>query len=215
MSNLEETKEGTVAQEVAVKKIDLKKVGIIAAIVLAVLLVVYFGFVFYFKNHFFFRSTLNGVNSSGSTVDAVMNRIEKKADNYSISFVEKDGVEKFKPSDFDMEVASSKAEFEKALSEQNEYAWIGALFAPRNYKSKIVVDFNDEKFDGILSNLKDVVDENATKTEDAKVTFSEGDKFVIKKEVYGTEVDKDTLSKVSKTAVMTLDPKVDLKKDKC
>ena len=215
MSNLEETKEGTVAQEGAVQKIDVKKVGIIAAIVLAVLLVVYIGFVFYFKNHFFFRSTLNGVNSSGSTVDAVMKRIEKKANNYSISFVEKDGIEKFKPADFDMEVASSKAEFEKALSKQNEFAWVGALFAPRNYKSKIVVDFNEEKFDGILSNLKDVVDDNATQTEDARVAFSEGDKFVIKKEVYGTEVDKESLSKVSKTAVMTLDSKVDLKKDKC
>lgn len=215
MSNLEETRQNTAAEVDAVKKVNVKKIGIIALCVVAVLLVIYFGFVFYFKNHFFFRSTLNGVSSSGATVETVMDKIEKKADNYTISFVEKNGTERFKPADFDMKVANSKAEFEKALAEQNEYAWIGAIFVPRDYESKVVVSYDEDKFGNILSNLKDVVDENATKTEDAKVTFADGKNFEIKKEVYGTEVDKDSLSKVAKTAVMTLDPNVDLKKDKC
>jgi len=45
----------------------------------AVILIVYFAFAMYFRNHFFFKSTLNGVSSSGDTVSEAVKKIEKKS----------------------------------------------------------------------------------------------------------------------------------------
>lgn len=43
-----------------------KKIGIIVGSCLAALLVIYLGFSLYFQNHFYFRSTVNGVGTSGA-----------------------------------------------------------------------------------------------------------------------------------------------------
>ncbi|MCR4781408.1 MAG: L,D-transpeptidase/peptidoglycan binding protein [Lachnospiraceae bacterium] len=202
------------SEAVVKKSVNYKKIGLILGIVFAVLLVVYFGVSMYFKSHFFFRSTLNGVNSSGVTVDTVMKKIESKADNYALSIEGTNKKEQIKPNQIDMEVANSKSEFEKALKEQNEFAWIGALFSPRHYESKVVVNYDDTKLDERISNLSDVKNESPVKTENAKVDYTK-DGFVVKKEVYGTEVDMDTLKKVISSKIMTLDPKVNLKAEKC
>lgn len=70
-----------------------KKLGLIIGIVVAVLLAVYFGFALFFSSHFYFGSTVNGVNSSGKTVDDVKRALSKATDDYSLTLEEADDQE--------------------------------------------------------------------------------------------------------------------------
>ena len=203
-----------VSEQASQKKFDFKKFCIIAGAIVLVLAVVYVGFAMYFKSHFFYRSTLNGVDSSGATVDTVMARIEKRANNYSLTIKGTVGEDEISQADIDMQIADSKAEFEKALKKQNEFAWICYVFSPKNYESTVVVNYDKDKLQNALNELKDVKNENPVITKDAHVKYENG-KFVIEKEIYGTEVDMNKLISVVDDAIMTLDKDVDLKNDKC
>jgi hypothetical protein len=203
-----------VSENASVKKFDFKKFGIIAGLFVLVLAVVYVGFALYFRSHFFFRSTLNGVNSSGVTVDDVMKKIDAKAKNYSLTIKGENATDVIHQSDIDMQVADSKKEFEKALSNQNEWAWPVSVFKATNYKIGNVVNYDKDKLKSIISGSKNVKNDKIVETKDAFVQYNEG-KFIIQKEVYGTNVDMDKFLSVIDTSIMTLDKSIDMKEQKC
>lgn len=182
----------------------------------AVLLIVYFAFAMYFRNHFFFKSTLNGVSSSGDTVSEAVKKIEKKAEKYTLSIKETDGSETLTNTDIGLKTADNTSDLSKILKNQNEFAWISSLVKPVKYESPVVVNYDQDKLDTSLKNLSDVKNENPVKTEDARLFFDNGNsKYDIEKEIYGTEVNFDELKKTAGNAIINLKSTVDLKADKC
>ena len=68
-----------------------KKIGIIAGIVVGVLLLIYVIFSIFFMSHFFFRSTVNGVPSSGKSAAGMVSKIQDTAKDYSLEITDEDG----------------------------------------------------------------------------------------------------------------------------
>lgn len=196
-------------------KKNKKKIIIICCSILSLLLIVYIGFSIFFESHFYYRSMVNGVSSSGATASTVMDRISAKAGDYTLTVKsEKVQDDLIKPSDIDMKVANSKGSFQKMLDKQNGFKWVGALFKPVKYESEIVVNYDKDKMNSKIAELSSITNPNVIKSADAFVEYSNGE-YKIRDEVYGNEVDQNKLTKVLDEAVLTMKKTVDLKKEKC
>ncbi len=191
-----------------------KKAWIVLGVVLTALFVVYIGMSLFFEKHFFFRSTVNGVNASGATAEKVMQEIEAQSKGYTLSIQEAKTKEKFSQKDLGISVKSKQEDFDQYLDQQNGFLWLGSLFSPKKYESKALVSYDEAKLTEKLKGLQDVVNTDITETQDAVAVYDNG-KFKIQDEVYGNRVDMDALQKVCAKAIINLQDTVDLKADKC
>jgi len=192
-----------------------KKIGIISGCVAGALLVIYFGFSFYFMNHFYFFSTVNGANSSGAGVETVKERLEELASGYSLTISEEDGeTEEITSEEVSLTLSVEDGQIEGLLEEQSGFGWIGALFHHVNYVSESVASVDDEQLIEAVSSLDVVTKEAATVTTDATYAYEDG-QFVIVDEVYGTNVDATEFAERVKTAMVCFDTDLDMEADSC
>lgn len=192
-----------------------KKIGLISGIVVAVLAVIYVGFSIFFQSHFFFRSTVNGVSASAASVDTVVDRLNEATKGYELTIVEEDGEETIFPDAIDLVTTADKETVSEIVKKQNGFAWVKYLFTDKDYQSKSIVSFDEDKLKEAVSGLDIVTREAKTETKNATFEYSEGkNKFVIVDEVYGDNVDVDQLTEKAHDAIMTLTSSLDVEKDK-
>lgn len=194
---------------------DKKKLGVIIGIVAASLLAVYFGFTAFFNSHFFFRSTVNGVNSSGKSVDFVEDTLEEETKNYSLTLLEdEDKEESISASDAGLTISFDGGEVSELLNKQNAFAWPSSIFKKTAYLSNNIASIDDEKLMNELSSLNCVKDsDSGTQTANATFEYKDG-KFYIVPEVYGTNIDMDSFSKNVKDALMNFKTSLSLSESK-
>ena len=117
-----------------VKNVDLKswnwkKIGIIAGSIVGGLLVIYIIFSIYFMSHYFFRSTVNGVPSSGKSASGMVDKIQEAAKGYSLDVKDEDGSDiKIASSDIDMSVDVTEDKLSELFKDQNGFAWVKYIF---------------------------------------------------------------------------------------
>ena len=192
-----------------------KKIGIISGIAVLVLAVIYVGFSIFFQSHFFFRSTVNGVSASAASVDTVVERLDEATEGYELTIVEEDGEETIDPESIDLVTTVDADTVEALVKKQNGFAWVKYLFTDKDYESERIVSFDEEKLANEIQNLELVKREATTETQNASFEYSDSaKKFVIVDEVYGDNVDVDQLTKKVSEAIMTLEPSLDVAKDK-
>ena len=196
------------------KKIPAKKLLIIIGICLIGLFLVYAGIALFYEKHFFPGSTVNGVKASGKTASYIMDEINKKGQNYKLEIIDGDGNKNYiTSSEIGMKIADKKSEFEKVLSKQNGFLWLGSLIHPVRYTSGLVVSYDSAKLDEALSKLPAVTKKDITATENATYQYKDG-KFSVKPEIYGDNVNMDLLKKTAGEDVTSMKPSIDIKKSK-
>lgn len=197
------------------RQINWKKTGIIAGACLAALLVVYLGCSFYFQSHFYFRSSVNGVGSSGASPKSVMERLTARADHYELKIVDDKGKEEtIVPDDVDLTIEITEKECEELLEGQNGFAWVKYLFSPKKYVSDDMVTYDEQKLAEKVRSLNCVQTEDVVKTQDATFAYHNG-KFEIVEEVYGTEVNPEEFTQIVGEAILSLKEELNLEKDDC
>lgn len=198
----------------AVKGWNFKKIGIIAGIVVGVLAIIYVIFSIYFMSHFFFRSTVNGVPSSGKSAAGMVDKINEVAKDYSLSFTDEDkSVTKINSGDIDLDIDVTEDKLKELFNDQNGFAWIKYVFTDKDYVSPTIVSLNNDKLNDKLKTLECMNREAKTPTENATVVF-ENDKFVIKPEVYGDTVELNDLSGKVTSTIYSFKPTFDMIADK-
>ena len=197
------------------KQPNWKLIGIIAGACAAVLLVVYIGFSIYFQNHFYFRSNVNGISASGSSAQSMLEKITARADGYELAVVDEDEKEEMiVPDDIDLTIQIDRSHLQDLLEGQNGFAWIGALFSPKDYTLDSMVTYDADKLNQRMQSLACVQNPDATPTQNATYAY-EDQKFVIVDEVYGNQIDQTVLADTLGKAITALEPEVDLSKDNC
>lgn len=192
-----------------------KKLGLIIGIAAACVLAVYFGFALYFNSHFYFGSTVNGVNSSGKTVSEVEEALSKKTKDYSLTLKEADDKEEEISSDeAGLTISFKGGEVDELLSNQSPFKWISGLLNKKAYESKNIAEIDEKVLDNTLKNL-DCVKNSATgtQTEDATFSYSDGE-FKIQDEIYGTNIDEDAFKENVLDALTNFKSSLDLTKSK-
>ena len=190
-----------------------KSLGLAVGGLSAAALAVYAAGGIYFQSHFYPGTTVNGVNASGASVDAVEEQISNVAKDYSLTLVEDGGrTEVISQEDVGLVIDAGDGQINSFMESQNGWGWINALAAPVDYNSKGIVTYDKKKLKKTVKRLGCVNNKNAVKTEDASPVY-DGNKFVAVPEVYGTEIDVNRFAKKLDNALINLKESVDLSEE--
>lgn len=109
---------------------------------------------------------------------------------------------------------NSKRDIEEALRKQPVYRWPLYIYLTQDLTVPLSVEYNKEAFENTLLSLSCVTVEPKTPSVSAAPEF-DGASFVVKPEVYGTEIDLEKLRTVVTEAISTLTPSVNLIQSGC
>ena len=181
--------DGTVLQ----KKIDKKPFVIAAISVVAALLVVYGAGFLYFSSHFFPNTNLNDEDLSMQSSDVLAGKIQNQADSYALTISGQGFTYSFQPGETAIDIDAHQIA-EDAAKRQDVPLWFIEIFRQHDVSDIVVANYEEGALDSIIKEQIDAFNEGKTPSADATVTYSESvDSFVLKPEVYGTQIDADAV----------------------
>lgn len=198
------------------KKFYKKKIFIIIGCVIGALLLIYLGFSIYFMNHFFFRTTINGMGVSGCSVKRVQSKMEQKVADYELVITERDDTtQSIKGSDIELTLEWNDS-VEQLLDKQNGFAWIGKLFHKNELSAETVLNYNQEKLKKEIESLPCMEEKKQVDPVDATISeYVEGEEFSIIPSVEGTAIDLEALNDSVEKVIFALEETLSLEEEKC
>ncbi len=194
------------------KTLPYKKIAAwTAAVLAAVLLLTYLGVSIYFRSHYLFNTTINGQDFSKQTVEDARAFFAGQADAYALKITESGGkTEDITGSEIDMSWNDSQA-LDQILKDQNAFAWPMEYFKETSKEITFDISYDKAALEKKVSSLKAVTAE-PIQPQSAYPEF-DGNSYVIKPEVYGTDLDSKKLLKQIHESVARLDKEIDLQKE--
>ena len=160
----------------------------------------YMGGVYYFGNHLFFQTTVNGIDFSTKSIEQVEDYMRSQVSGYALAIEESDGdVERIEGAAIDIEYVPGD-EVRNLMAEQNKLLWIESLWKKTSIETSIGVKYNEKALAEKIEKLQCLVKENQVKSVNAHPEFKE-DKFVIIPEVIGTQIKKEEFSEAVAAAI--------------
>lgn len=164
----------------------LKRAGIGAA---ALVVCVYLGFAVYFMNHFYFRTSVNGVDQSMKSVTEAERYMEQQVKDYVLTIKTSDGAsEQIVGSDISMSYEKGK-ELQSLIKSQNPWLWPVSLFQKQELIASVGVKYDEEKLAEEVSQLECMKEENQVAPVSAVPEYN-GTEFVIVPEKVGSKIDQ-------------------------
>lgn len=191
--------------EMQKKRIGLK---VLLGVILA-LVVVYFGMSFFFMNHFYYNTSINGKDFSGRSIETVAAYLEEQADRYVLTIQGREGkTEKIQGTDIELSHENTM-DLEADLKKQNAFLWFTAFLPNGGTEIDLFVSYNGEKLDQAIENLDCLKKENQIAPVSAKPVYN-GIQFEIQSESVGTQVDREKLAEAVTESVCNLDMSLDM-----
>ena len=193
-----------------------KKMIIIIGAVSAALIALYIGLSVYFMSHFYFRTTINGVDVSGKSTDVAMDTIQNAMDNYELVVIERDGtLDSILGKDFELEMQMD-VDVDTYLETQNGFAWIIKLFAPDYHESDLEVSYDAAKLESLIASLACMADEKQVAPKDAYVSeYSKSKGYQVVPSVPGTQIEERVFRYQLINCIQNLDTELDLVESLC
>ncbi len=193
--------------------ISKKKLKKRTIIITSSILVLYLLVSLYFLNHFFFNTMINGVNVSLKSYDNVCETITRRTKEYQLQVKESDGnTEVIKGQDIGL-ACNPAFSFSEICNDQKAFGWISSLFKKHNYEETNLFLYNQDYLSGRIDRLN-CLNRDITKSRNAGFQYSDGTYLIIK-EIYGNEVDKDKLERTVKEYIVKGSTGLDLKESRC
>ena len=172
---------------------DKKKNKIMKIVVMLIVMIwvmsccVYAGISYYYSYHFFYGTTINGIDSSNKTAYEVEQEIAGKKDNYVIQVSARmQEPQTITGKDIDYQYVSS-GEILQLLKTQKPWEWIRGFFETKNYMVQEETFFSREKLEEQVNSLNCAKKENQIAPENAYVSFVNSE-FTIVPETEGNEL---------------------------
>ena len=177
-------------EKLAKKKKRHKVLGIIGGSVLGVILAVYFGFAIFFSSHFYFHTTINGVDYSLQSVGKVEDAMTQEVGVYKLSLKEADGdVDVIDGQQIDLSYKKGE-ELNTVLKNQNVFLWPRSLWENFDIQASVGVEYDETKLENLLNGLDCMKEENQVAPVSAVPEY-DGQKFVVKAEELGSLINVD------------------------
>lgn len=167
---------------------------IITGIIIAActLLIIYLGISFYFTNHFYFGSEINGINVSGETVEEANKKISSQIGSYKLELQGRDNLDaEITASDIGLQYNSAN-KIQELKDSQNPFAWIIHIFKSKNSEITEMTSYDKAKLNKCINELPYFKSKNIVAPKNASLKYDDGE-FKVVDEVYGTKVNKDAL----------------------
>ncbi len=199
------------------KKLSKKKQAlVIAGFVLLALTTVYLGIAVYFSSHFFFQTTINGVDASGKSVQSVEKMIAAEIDQYQISIEPREG----EAETIEGMAVGLKPVFDGTLEielrKQNQFIWPVAFFQDSVMELETMVDYDKEKLRKEAKKLEMMDKAQMRKAENAMVSkYSKKEGYTIIPEEEGTVVDEEKFFEVLEDSVTNLKGSISMAEEGC
>ncbi|MDR1800891.1 MAG: L,D-transpeptidase/peptidoglycan binding protein [Lachnospiraceae bacterium] len=182
--------------------------------ILLVLIGIYVGFALYFKTHFEFYTSLNGLNVTMQSVEDVKNGIRGQVADYSIIIEEADSkTETLAGKDIDLKYVDGD-EIQNLLDSQNSWLWPEVLWNHSLLSTPIGLSYDKDLFTEKIRTLECMDLSKQVDAIDAKPVF-EDTKFEIESEKAGTQLDTSTFVSELGKAIMGFSPSVNLVETGC
>ena len=226
------TEEKPIAEEMQVEEVTLPEepkveepinkkpskktiIALISAIsVLVVLVAAYFFVADYYKDKFFMKTSVNGIDCSEMTMKEVETALQKKVEEYSLTIIKIDGTkETIQGTDIDIKYIGYN-QIKEAFAEQKPFQWAKGFFKEKNIEAAIVFEYNKEKLEACMNQLECMKAEGQTAPVAATVIYKDG-AFVIQNETYGTQIDAEKLKQVLHGAVEAINKEVSINGSGC
>ena len=172
-----------------------KPVFITIGVIVLVLAAIYGGGALFFSGHFFPNTTLNDEDLSFQSSDTLASEIQQQTDTYSLDIKGQGFSYSFAHDDISLNIDPQKIAHD-AVSAQDVAAWPLEIFKDHDVSDVVIASYDDSSFiDGLKAQVASF-NEGQTASEDATIAYDDAsDAFVIKPEVYGTQIDIDALAK--------------------
>ena len=153
-----------------------------------VLLVGFYGYrTFYFTNHFFEGTVINGMDCGGMTAAQVEDQIRENAADYTLDIHFRNGDQQIVGSSIDYQYQSSGS-VQALLKEQNAFAWLTENSRNRKHEVSVQMQYDETKLNEQVSHFQQMQEDQMEAPVDAKVEFLDG-KFVAAEATQGTQLD--------------------------
>ena len=192
-----------------------KMMKIVVMLIVTILVMsccVYAGISYYYSYHFFYGTTINGIDSSNKTAYEVEQEIARKKDNYTIQVrARMQDPQAITGKDIDYKYVSSGAVLQ-LLKTQKSWEWIGSPFETKTYMVQEETFFSREKLEEQVNSLNCVKKENQIAPENAYVSFVNSE-FTIVPETEGNELNTKEAYQMICRAIDNDAAEVDLESD--
>lgn len=182
--------------------------------VILLLIILYISTAFFFKDRFFCKTEIYGMDVSLKKADDVIAFMEEKTEGYVLTIHCSDGTaDQIEGNSIDA-VYQGGYEIERLLKKQNLFLWPQMFFYVKSYSPTISISYNREKLLRQIDALPCVTNPVQTDPASAKPVF-DGNKFVVEAESYGTKIDIEALKERISSAVEMFQAEIDLLKEGC
>lgn len=195
-----------------------KKGWLIALIIVGAFLLatlgVYFGFAKHYEDRFFMKTSVNGTDCAGLTVEEVEAMMQEQVEQYVLTVLARNNItEEIKASDIGIKYNGINV-IQDAFADQNPYLWFTGLYDEAEIKAEIDFTYDAEKLNEVIAGLACLKAENQTSPVSAKPVYKDGT-YVIQEETYGSQLNAERVKTAIFASVDNMETKVDLDKSDC
>lgn len=196
-----------------IKKAKRIVLGILIAYIL-ILAAAYGAGVFYYSQHFYSGSVINGLNSAGKTVEEVEENIADQIASYQLILKQRDGkVESISAEKIGMKYVDD-GKIRELKERQNPWTWIGAFAHKKDYTMSATTTYDKNAVYTAIDALGCFKEENMVQPVDAHLEATENGYEIIP-EVVGNVLDKEKVKAVVLKAIDSGEIEVDLEEEGC
>lgn len=178
------------------------------------LLILYFGMTVYFRNHFFFGSTISCVNVSGKTLEEVEKQLPSEIEEYKLLLEEKGNIkEEISGNDICLEY-NSNGKVKELKEKQNPFTWVRGIFDKKDFQVENIVTYDEKMLMEVLDKLNCFNDSNIEEPQNPRFEYTDSG-YIVTEEINGNKVNKDILYDKVVNAIMKGEKSINLQEEEC
>ena len=182
----------------------------------ALLAIAYLALGFYFRGHFWFRTTINGVDCSGMTPEEVEQVITAEIDKYRLEISERGGeTETIEGPEIGLKPVFDGS-LQERLGDRSGFAWIVSLFRDTDIEVETMVDYDPDLFAQTVEGLDCLLPANMEEPRNARLSeYQPGTGYEIIPEEEGSLLKEERVKELLGEAVTGLQESVSLEEGGC
>lgn len=199
--------------DTGISKRIVRSISITIIILTFIVMAVYIGLSEYYKGGFSYGTWINGIYCTGKTVEEVNEELLKNCTYNGLTVYDKDGNSfEIQAADIDFTFDFKEA-LQMYLNRQNAYLWVDNLFVSKQHNLIPVISLNEEKLQGIFSQIPFLCDTIPEKERDIYIikTFQGYELVNERIEI----LNSDKAMNVIKNSLINFEDKVDLNLQQC
>jgi hypothetical protein len=169
------------------------------AVLLGVLIAIFFIGRWYYSMHFLPNTTINGINASDLTADEVRYRLQDKIREYTLTLEEREDTEKIYGEQLYMQYVDDGS-VDQLLQDQKSHLWIFSFPREKKLTVRTGYTYDKDSIDTILDQLRCFQEGNVVEPEDAHIEEN-GDSYVVIEATQGTKLNREATKAAIEQAV--------------